>query len=250
MSKSLLKVKSIKCPLCDKKYVSKKTLYEHMDNIHHEQLEGLSPAHFFFDKRNKNTTHKGHCTICKKETEFNETTEKYERLCKNPKCKEAYVMMFRQRMLAKGKDPLTQLNDPKRQLQMLEHRKISGKYRWSDGKEFTYTGTYEKDLLEYLDKVLNYPSSEVFSPAMQVYKYSFNGKDHFYLPDVYLNDINLLIEVKGSNKHYRDRDLPQEILKEEAVMKDVKENKINYIKVLDKKYDILTEKINELREDS
>lgn len=243
--------KSFKCPLCDKKYVSKQSLYDHMDNNHKDNLLGLSPAHYYFDWRNRNTTHKGKCTECGKETLFNEKTEKYDRLCKNPKCKDAYVAKFRARMLNKGKDPLTQLQDPERQKLMLEHRKISGKYKWSDGKLFTYTGTYELDLLQYLDKVLQYPSCEVFAPAPQIYNYTCNGKKHFYIPDIYLADIKLLIEVKAvqSGNGYRDRDYGLEVLKEQAVNEDMKNNKdLHYIKVFNKKYDDLVDLINELRE--
>lgn len=247
----MINTKSFKCPLCEKKYVSKQSLYDHMDNAHNDNLLGLSPAHYYFDFRNKNFTHKGKCTECGKETLFNEKTEKYDRLCKNPKCKDAYVAKFRSRMLAKGKDPLTQLQDPERQKQMLENRKISGKYKWSDGKEFTYTGTYEKDLLEYLDKVLQYPSCEVFAPAPQVYRYMYEGKRHFYIPDVYLADVKVLIEVKGtqSGRGYRDRDYGLEVLKEEAVQEDIKANKVHYIKIMDKNYDKLVELIDDIREE-
>ena len=249
----MINTKSFKCPFCSKTYVNKQGLYTHLGNEHEAQLEGLSPAHWYFDQRNKNTKHKGRCTECGADVEFNEKTEKYNRLCNNPKCKEKYIAKFRARMKAKGRDPIKDMQDPERQKRMLAARKISGKYKWSDGKEFLYTGTYEKDLLEYLDKVLEYPSCEVISPAPQVYLYERDGKQHFYMPDVYLADVNLLIEVKGSTttgRGYRDRDIGIEALKEEAVMKDVRNKKINYIKVLDKKYEELTEKINELREEN
>ena len=244
----MINTKSFKCPLCDKKYVSKQSLYDHMENNHKENLLGLSACHYYFDYRNRNKTHKGRCTECGKETKFNEKTEKYDRLCKNPKCKEAYINKFRRRMYAAGRDPINDLKNKDRQLQMLANRKISGTYKWSDNKEFTYTGTYEKDFLEYLDKVMEYPSCEVFSPAPQVYKYKdTDGKEHFYLPDVYLADINLIIEIKGHNNHYQQRDYGIEMLKEEAVMEDVKSKKVNYIKIYDKDYTKVTEKIIELR---
>ena len=244
----MINKKSVKCPFCTKKYVTKESLYEHMENNHEEQLEGLTACHYYFDYRNKNKTHKGKCTECGKEVEFNEKTEKYNRLCNNPKCKENYVAKFRARMAKKGKS-VYDLRDPEKQKQMLAARKISGVYKWSDGKNIPYTGTYEKDCLEYLDKVLQYPSCEVISPAPQIYKYKVNGKEHFYIPDIYLADLNLLIEIKGHNNHYQKRDYGIEVLKEEAVMEDVKAKKINYIKVYDKKYDELVEKINDLREE-
>lgn len=243
----MINKKSVKCPFCAKKYVAKEGLYEHMENNHKIQLEGLTACHYYFDWKNKNTTHKGRCTECGKEVEFNEKTEKYNRLCNSQKCKDNYVAKFRARMAKKGKS-VYDLRNPEKQKQMLAARKISGTYKWSDGKEIPYTGTYEQDCLKYLDKILEYPSCEVISPAPQIYKYKIDDKEHFYIPDIYLNDLNLLIEVKGHNNHYQQRDKYIQDLKEEAVMKDVKEKKINYIIVYDKKYDDLLELINELRE--
>jgi hypothetical protein len=80
----------------------------------------------------------------------------------------------------------------------------------------------------------------------------YEGKRHFYIPDIYLADIKLLIEVKGtqSGHGYRDRDYGLEVLKEESVMDDVKNKKVHYIKVYDKKYDKLVDMINELREEN
>lgn len=227
--------KTFKCPLCPKKYVEKTALYNHMEKEHSKELNGLSPAHFYFDWKNKNTTHKGRCIQCKGETEFNENTERYDRLC-SEKCKKAYREEFKKRMMNKyGKTTLT--NDPEMQKKMLANRKISGTYIWSDGAKFTYTGTYERDCLEYLDKVLNMKSTDVLFPAPQVIKYRYNDKDHFYLPDGYLLPFNLIIEIKGSNNHYQKRDLDIQKTKEKALIEFCKKNHYEYIMILDKNYD-------------
>jgi len=244
-----MKTKTFKCPLCGKTYVEKNGLYGHLDNKHKEQLEGLTPAHWFFDWRHKNTTHKGKCVICRNETSFNEKIEKYERFC-SEKCKKAYVEEFRKRMMKKyGKTTL--LNDPEFQKKMLKNRKISGVYTWSDGTKFDYVGSYEKDCLMYLDKVIHYPSKNVFFPAPMCFKYENNGKEHFYIPDGYLDDINLIIEIKASdNKHYRERDIDIEKIKDSIFNESGSELQYNYIKVFDKKYDELLHKIEELKEDN
>lgn len=230
--------KTFKCPFCEKKYVSKSGLYEHMETNHNEQLEGLSPAHYYFDYRNKNTTHKGLCTQCrKKPTEFNEKTEKYNRFC-SEKCKNAYREEFKKRMINKyGK--VTLLNDPEMQKKMLANRKISGTYTWSDGTKFTYTGSYEKDCLEFLDKVLNLPSKEVFFPAPQIFQYEYEGKNHFYMPDFFLSCYNIIGEIKGTNNHYQKRDIEIQNTKEKTVRNSEKELGLHYIIVYDKKYDEL-----------
>lgn len=235
--------KYYKCPFCSKKYVTKPSLYSHMESKHYEQLNGLSPAHYYFNYRNKKTH--GSCIMCHKETPFNEETEKYERLC-SQKCKEAYLKMFRERMKKKyGKETL--LDDPEIQKKMLERRKISGMYTWSDGTKFKYVGTYEKDMLEYLDIYLHFSSQDVNVPAPQVFKYYLedDDKEHFYMPDIFIVSLNLIIEVKGTNNHYQKRD---EYI-QEAKKKAVLDSKLyDYIIVFDKKYDQLNNLIEEIKD--
>ena len=55
-----------------------------------------------------------------------------------------------------GKEDI--MKDMEHQKMMLANRHISGKYKWSDGTEVTYTGTYERKFLECLDKILHWPS--------------------------------------------------------------------------------------------
>lgn len=241
-----MKVNSFKCPLCPKKYVSKQSLYDHLDSEHKEQLNGLSPAHFYFDWRNKNTTHKGKCIQCGKPTEFNEDTEKYDRLC-SEKCKKAYREEFKKRMLKKyGKTTL--LNDPEQQKKMLANRKISGTYIWTDGTKFTYTGTYEKDCLEYLDKILQFKSTDIMFPAPQIFKYKSEGKEHFYIPDGYIVPYKIIIEVKGTNNHYQQRDYEtKEKIKDKILTESQEEFDYTYVKVINKNYDDLLETIENIR---
>lgn len=232
--------KFFKCIYCTKQYISKPSLYEHMDLVHHEQLNGLTPAHAYFNFKNHKT--EGHCIICHKPTQFNEVTEKYDRLCSDI-CKEKYREMFKKRMMQKyGKTTL--LDDPEIQKKMLSSRKISGTYIWSDGKKYTYTGTYEKDMLEFLDKVLKMKSTDVLCPAPQVFKYKFNNKEHFYIPDMYLICYNIIIEIKGTNNHYQKRDLEIQKAKMNSVLK---EKKFNYLIISDKKYNEFLKVIETLK---
>ena len=98
----IMSTNNFKCPFCSKHYVTKQSLYDHIDGNHHEQLNGLTPAHYYFNYKNHKT--EGKCVICKKPTQFNETTERYERFCSN-KCKEIYRKQFQERMIKKyGKD--------------------------------------------------------------------------------------------------------------------------------------------------
>ena len=52
MNEKMVNKKSFKCPLCDKKYVTKQSLYDHMENNHKENLLGLTACHYYFDCRN------------------------------------------------------------------------------------------------------------------------------------------------------------------------------------------------------
>jgi hypothetical protein len=127
------------------------------------------------------------------------------------------------------------LNDPKKQREMLSNRRISSVYKHSDGKEIEYTGTYELDLLQYLDNVLNVKSDDIIAAPFEFYYLGTDGNKHFYIPDYYIPSLNLIIEVKSSdNKHYRARDYEDEILKDKCIP-----NEYNFIKVLEKDYTAL-----------
>lgn len=241
--------KKFQCPLCDKVYIAKNALYTHIETNHPEQLKNnISAAQLYFNYRNHYELSKGNgkCIIDGRPTKFNDKTERYERLCDNPKCKEAYRKMFQERMKKRyGTDNL--LNDPNQQKKMLENRKISGVYIWSDGKTKTkYTGSYEKDFLEFIDLVMKWENpNDIMMPAPQIIDYKYDGKIHFYIPDVYITSLNLIIEIKSKeNKHYRLRDLDIEKAKD----KKIEELDFNYIKIYDKKYAIFFNWLLEYRD--
>lgn len=237
--KRVADMKKFKCPICSKIYVNKQALYTHLEDNHVDQMGELSPANYYFNmKYNKDS---GKCIVCGRPTEFNEVTEKYDRIDR-PVCKERYRKLFLERMRkTHGVDTL--LTQPEHQKKMQQNRKIAGKYKWSDGKMFDYLGSYEKDALEFLDTVLNLRSEDVIAPAPIVVKYSYDGKNHFYMPDLYIIPFNLLIEIKGTNNHYQKRDILKEKTKDKAALA----SKYNYIKVLDKKYDGLVSIIESIK---
>jgi len=245
-----------KCPYCENKYLAndkndqpkaKTALYTHMETVHKDELGNLSPAQAYFNFKYKKTH--GSCVMCRKDTKWNESTERYERFC-SEKCKKDYREMFKQRMLKKyNKTHL--LNDPEQQKKMLENRSISGVYKWSDGKsESKYTGSYEKEFLEFLDIVMNMSPTDIFAPAPQIFHYTYEGKDHFYIPDFYIASLNLIVEIKDGgenpNRHHKiqEVDKAKEKLKD-SVMKKQKE--FEYIKVVDKDYSIFLNYLLELK---
>ena len=130
-----------KCKICGKKYNELSCLYNHIESKHADMIpQDMTVQQFYYymktGKRN------GNCVMCKQPTSWNMNTNKYNRFCGNPRCKEEYVKIMKSRMIAKyGKAHL--LNDPNKQREMLANRSISGTYEWSDGKHTTtYTGSY------------------------------------------------------------------------------------------------------------
>lgn len=224
-----------KCKLCDFHPVHLESMASHLEREHHDlmppEMDGYQ--YFYYLKTGKDHSS---CIVCKHDTLWNPKTMKYSRFCTNPKCKEKYREEFKLRMIGKyGKIML--LNDPEQQKKMLANRSISGIYVWSDGTEFTYTGSYEKDFLEFLDLIMDYDSSDIFAPSPHTYYYIYENERKFYIPDVYIASLNTEIEIKDGgdnpNNHHKIQavDKVKEKLKDE-VMRSNKD--INYLKVINK----------------
>ena len=227
-------------------YVSKLAVYSHIENQHSDQLpDGMSGGEFYYRLIHG---HGGRCVICHKDTLWNYKTNKFKRFCENPACKKKYKETFKKRMIGKyGKPYLT--DDPEQQRKMLANRKISGVYQWSDNSgSLTYTGTYELDFLKYCDLILDMECSDINSPSPHTYVYKFQDMDHFYIPDFYIESLNLEVEIKASdNNHHKivAVDHVKEKLKDD-VMKSQKV--FNYIKIYDKDYTEFNKLVDILKE--
>ena len=240
------KVRPVRCPLCKRMYVSKLAVYSNIETHHSDQLpDGMSGGEYYYRLK---FGRGGRCVICHKETLWNPKTNKFKRFCENPVCKQKYKEAFRKRMIGKyGKTYLT--DDPEQQRKMLAARKISGTYQWSDGSgSVQYTGTYELDFLKYIDLVLDFECSDINAPSPHTYTYIFQGAEHFYIPDFYIESLNLEVEIKASdNTHHKivAVDHVKEKLKDD-VMRSQKA--FNYIKIYDKDYKAFNQLIQDLKE--
>lgn len=229
------KVKYYKCPECQKKFKTMTGWAEHMNTMHpNVRPEGFSDSRFFYYILTGMTA--GKCIECKSPTEWNEATAKYNRFCNNPNCKKSYVKLAKSRMISKyGKEYL--LNDPDMQRKMLLSKKISGYYNFSNGSgKLGYVGTYEKDFLQMMDQFMGYSASDIMSPSPHTYFYDYDGKQHFYIPDFYIPNLNLEIEIKAQdNTHPKILaiDKVKEKLKDDVMSSNPK---INYLKINDKDY--------------
>lgn len=235
----------IKCPFCERKYIVKDGVYVHMDKEHNDELNGLSPKQVFFNYKNKDRYELGNkygkSIFSGKPTKWNEITGRYERFL--PEEKHLAREKFMKNMKATGKENI--MNDINHQRDMLAARSISGKYKFRDGVEFTYTGSYEHKFLEYLDKILGWPSSDLMAPAPQNFDYVFDGQMRRHFPDFYISSLNLIVNIKSaSNKHYRLRDLDREHAQDVAI----KSSNYNYIKIYDNQFSQFMDGIEKIKD--
>ena len=228
---------NFKCPFCNKKYVYKEALLEHIANKHEDECHGLPAEQIYFNWRNKYPLTKGFglSVISGKPTKFNLTTCKYERFADESE-RQAYREMFKKRMIkVYGKETL--LDDPKYQADhMLANRKITGTYVWKDGTKTTYTGSYERRFLEFMELNMGWENpNDIMAPAPQIFPYTDpeTGKLHNHIPDFYIGSLNLIVNIKSAeNKHYRLRDIALEKAQDRAI----EQSKFNYIKIYDNEF--------------
>lgn len=226
-----------KCKICGRTYTDLSGIHSHIEKKHMELVPKnmTVPQYYYFMKTGKTN---GNCVMCKQPTSWNKNTNKYNRFCTNPECKEKYVAEFRKRMISKyGKVHL--LNDPAKQREMLANRKISGKYKWSDGTESVYTGSYELDFVKLLDLFMEWDPVDISMPSPHTYTYVYEGEERYYIPDVFIHSLDLEIEVKDGgdnpNMHHKiqDVDKVKEKLKDEVLMS---QKAFHYIKITNKNY--------------
>lgn len=226
--------KKYKCPYCDLRFIRSK-LSGHIQDKHEDLIpEGYTALRVAFNTIN-NKDH-GSCIICGNETAWNEIKGRYERLCENPACKEKYKQIVAKRNRDKYGTDRLQTDDryaSEVQKKALAGRKISGKYKFADGEEVEYVGSYERKLLEFMDKIMKCNSEDILAPGPDI-KYMWEGKEHLYLPDFYYIPYNLIIEVKDGqgNKNQNPNVLAyndeRQKAKEQAV---IDSKKYSYVKI-------------------
>lgn len=228
--------KILRCKFCGKTMKDEEVYANHVEKVHPQEiLPGMIPRQFVYYLRTGKTC--GNCVMCKKETKWNTATNKYHRFCENPKCKEEYKETFRNRMIDKyGKTSL--LDDPEQQKKMLAARKISGEYVWGDRiHKFPYTGSYEKDFLQFLE-IFDFPPDDLMAPSPHTYFYEYEGKKHFYIPDFFIPSLDLEIEIKDGgdnpNMHHKIQDVDKEKEKLKDAVLASSSIPFNYLKIINK----------------
>lgn len=224
------------CPYCNEKF-TRDDLPRHIENKHLDVLpEGFTPLQMTFHIVNhKPITYRRPCRICKKPTEWDENKGRYNFLCNNPACKQAWIKKMKENMGDKygAYRPTSSAEGLEK---MLAGRRISGKYKFRDGIEFTYTGSYEQKCLEFMDKVLEIKSEDLQVPG-PVINYDYEGKKHIYIPDFYYIPYNLIIEVKDGGKNPNKKNMIEtrrrQTAKEQYV---INHTDYNYLRLTDNNF--------------
>lgn len=223
-----------KCALCDDPRMSKDELIDHIDRHHRDEIpSGWSAGRFAF-KMIYGKDH-GTCVVCKSPTEWNEERCKYQRICKNPKCKEALRKAAVENHI-RVYHCETLLNDPQQQEKMLRGRHISGEYTFKDGGKIGYVGSFEKKFLEFMDKVLECKSSDIMEPG-PVLDYRYKNETHKWITDFLYIPYNLIIEVKDGGNNPNNRAMPdsrdRQVYKEKMI---TSLGTFNYLRLTDNNF--------------
>ena len=240
---AISKPKVYKCCDCRMKYQSVNVLYKHILNEHRDNIPDGIPVEQYYFNRKRKISHGPLCVICKKHfTEWNPKTCKYHRFCSD-ECKKKAGELFHKNYRAKfGKDYT--INTPEQQQKLQNGRRIAGVYKFTTGGEIKYGSSYESHFLDYFDRVLGFKFKDI-ERCQLIFYYNWVNPDtekeetHFYMPDYYMPEFNLIIEIKdgGSNPNMHPKilkiDKSKEACKDAAV---INSKAHNYIKICDKDY--------------
>lgn len=233
------------CPYCGYRD-TRENLVIHIRDEHEDLIpEDYTAARVVFNMINNKT--EGKCIVCRKPTKWNETSWRYDRIC-SEECKAEYAKSVDKNMINKyGKTHL--LNDPEQQKKMLANRSISQDYIFTDGGIVTCTGSYEKNLVEFMDTVLGIPSADIKMPG-PVYEYVFEGKKHYWITDIFYIPFNLVFDVKdgGTNPNTHpsfEIDRRKQRAKEDTI---IKANRHNYIRLTDNNFEQLLQIMTSIKQ--
>lgn len=232
-------MRNTRCFFCNRIFNDKHAYCNHIAEKHNDQIpEDCEPLEFAYSL----LVHKpvGRlCVMCKTNSvHFNQSTLKYERLCDNNTCKEAYTKMMKERMVrVYGQEHL--LNDANMQRKMLYNHANAHDYIWDEKHKFRVIGTYEVDFLDQLKK-LGWSPNDIICPSPNNYWYKWgDGSQHLYIPDFYLLSLSLEVEIKqgGFNDSFMEHNRDIEHRKDDRMKIETRKSNINYIKIVDKNYD-------------
>ena len=240
----MVSIRKVKCPYCSYSNTKEKVI-NHIELKHEDMIpQGFTAARVLFNHINKKDH--GTCVICKGNTTWNEKTNKYNRLCNKPECKNKLREMYKKNML-KVYGKTTLLNDPEQQKKMLANRSISGIYKFTNGKVKEYTGSFEKKFLVFMDTIMGYDPDDIIMPGPTL-EYEYKGEKHQWITDALIVPYNLIIEIKDGGDFKNNRSMvsyrEKQVAKEEMI---TNMGKYNYLRLTNNQFGQLIDILYELK---
>ena len=231
-----------KCPDCGRTFKNKTLAIEHIGNMHPDRLDkvNLSAGQYLYASTHNGDFH-GKCMVCGKPTEWSERTSKPYKLCGNPDCKKKLAEIAAANLMkARHITHRELLSNMGQQQKMLANRRISGMYKFADGGEVGYTAKLELSFLKFCDIVMDLKSMD-FAPIPEAFSYhdSKTDTERFFIPDFYMPQYDLLVEIKdggefkNENPKFLEETRYKVYLKDEAMRH---QTKYNYIRISGTKY--------------
>lgn len=194
------------CPVCKKYFNKKDKCVDHINAYHSDVLEEkqLDACQLLYA-----STHNGllgaPCMCgCGKLTEWNYKTGKPYKVSSDPECrKRLYAKAESNMQKARGVTVHSLLQDMEHQKDMQRHRPTYGQYKFSDGGVVEFLSSLEQNFLKFCDLVMEF-TSNMFAPCPENFTYydPETNSERTYIPDYYLPDYNLIVEIKdGGKKH-------------------------------------------------
>lgn len=232
------------CPSCHRYFAKKMDAIDHIAKYHGQEAEtrGCTPAQWLYASTHNNDYH-GKCMICGKPTDWNPRTMKPYKLCNDPKCRAAVKSQYDRNRDAKlHMSQSEMMSDMDHQRDMLSHRKIAGRYKFHDGGEVEYVARLELSFLQFCDRILELTAKDIL-PSPDVFEYfdPKDGKNHSYIPDFFMPEYNLLVEIKdkaNNNPAFLEETRYKVALKDDAMRK---QSKYHYIRISGTTYGPLLE---------
>ena len=123
------------------------------------------------------------------------------------------------------------VSNPMQTIDIHNKQQISG-FNLKYYNNISYRGTYELNFIKFCE------SNNIKLSKIDKIKYIINDNVHYYFPDFYLPDFNLVCEIKSD--YYYKLDEVKNLIKE----KYTKEMGYNFLFIIDKNYDDLKKIIN------
>lgn len=226
------------CPGCGRWFNKKQTCLDHINKYHAQQLDqsGYDAAQWLYASTH-NGSIEGFCQCgCGKRTAWNYKTGKPYRVSTDPECKKRlYAQAEHNMQKARGTSVHSLLHDMEHQKSMQEHRPTHGYYKFSTGGEVDYLSKLELNFLKFCDLVMEF-TANMFAPCPETFEYydPETNTTRQYMPDFYLPDYNLIVEIKdGGKKHNTNPAFLKETRYKTELKDEVMRNqrKYNYIRI-------------------